>query len=141
MKELISKLQGIHKGMFLNPGVSEAELEQFEKDHAIRLSPDYRQWLQAFNGGELFAPGYNLCGIPSTEWNLVNANDPHSRRGYDLPADLYIIGVFSFGDPICMDTETFEIVQWDHELQNVASAWDSFRDFLADVIETELNAN
>lgn len=141
MNDLISKLQRIQTGMFLNPGISSEQLAQFEKEHAIRLAPDYRQFLMACNGGELFAPGYNICGIPPVKWNLLNANDPKDRRGYDLPAELYIIGAFSFGDPICMDTESFEIVQWDHELQEVTAAWDSFRDFLADVIDTELNAD
>lgn len=137
MKELIQKLQNSTSRMFFVSGVSAEALDLYEQTQGIRLPGDYRQWLMFSNGGELFAPGLVLLGIPAEKWNLATANTPESREEYELPEDLYIIGTQNYGDPICFDRETFEIVQWDHETVEASSAWDSFRDFLENLIEAE----
>ena len=137
MKELIQKLQNSTSRMFFVLGVSAEALDLYEQTQGIQLPEDYRQWLMFSNGGELFAPGLVLLGIPAEKWNLATANTPEFREEYGLPEDLYIIGTQNYGDPICFDRETFEIVQWDHENAEASCAWDSFRDFLENLIEME----
>lgn len=137
MKNVIHQLQTSACRMFFVPGVSAEELDRYEQTQGVRLPEDFRQWLMFSNGGELFAPGLVLLGIPAEKWNLATANTPESREEYELPEDLYIIGIQNYGDPICFDHETFEIVQWDHETLEASCAWDSFRDFLEDLIRAE----
>ena len=137
MEDLIKRLKKIGVGMFFEKGASQADIEAFEKEQALRLPEDYRQWLMFTNGAEIFAPGCCLLGIDPGTWNLAKANTAAERTGYEMIDDLYIIGTQNYGDPVCFDRETFEIVQWDHEIRTPACAWDSFSEFLEDMIAGE----
>ena len=134
MKEMIKKMNVCGARMVFRTGATAAEIERFEKNHAVRLPEDYRQLLMYSDGGELFAPGFSFYGVKEDTWNLAKENSAKNREPYDLPADLYIFGTQNYGDPVCFDLDTYEVVQWDHETQSGACAWDSLQDFLGDMI-------
>ncbi|MCL1984236.1 MAG: SMI1/KNR4 family protein [Methanomassiliicoccaceae archaeon] len=88
----------------------------------------YKEWLLFSDGGQIFIPDFQFFGV---------ANKPLIVRGGNsfIPANMFAIGHTSYGDPICFQPGSEEIIQWDHEENTVFLTWDDFFDFLTDAEE------
>lgn len=130
----------------LNPGISEEEIENFEKSYNINLPYYYREWLKINNGGELFTiPAGTILGeilgnrekrngIPYLEYNFDN-----KKRWPGMPNYLFIVADTSDGDVIGYDLNNTNnldgrIISWSHENGEVDEEWDSLGEWLNDIM-------
>ena len=93
LKAIIDKLKEQGKMNFLEAATA-AQIENFEKEHDLKLPVKYKEWLAFSDGGECFLPaGVQFYGVAHKP--LIDVNDD------DRPDDAYVvIGALSTGDPI-----------------------------------------
>ncbi|MCL2165193.1 MAG: SMI1/KNR4 family protein [Oscillospiraceae bacterium] len=137
MKLSLQQLINAGVPMALNPAVTSQAIALFELQQRIQLPEYYREWLLFANGGELFVPGTQLYGIaPAAENSLVAQNSSTNRSPYALPNSLYIVGRTNFGDILCVDLNSQELVQWDHEENEEFLRWNSLVDYIDDELRS-----
>ena len=133
MKQCIQQLINAGVPMDLNPAATSQAIAHFEQQQRIHFPDYYRKWLLFANGGELFVPGTQFYGItPAVENSLALQNSSANRSPYALPDLLYIVGRTNFGDVLCIDLNSQELVQWDHEEDEEFLRWKSMTDYIDD---------
>ena len=110
--------------MILPEAATQDQIILFEKEHAVALPAEYRDWLLCTDGGELFLPGgiqfYGVAHKP-----VIDVDDS------DKPGDNYIvIGALSTGDPILCEKTGSRISIYNHEA-GVIESDETYPDFLA----------
>ncbi len=131
MKTIFNYLKEL-PNMHFQPPTNEEDIYEWEKKYIIKLPADYKSWLLLSDGGEIFIPGiqfYGICQRPVLHQNILNDQNDN------LPTDLFVIGVFSFGDLLCFVKDEDTIIQWDHENWNEYMKWDNFLSFLTEMKE------
>lgn len=114
----------------LKIGASEKSIFEFEKTNNIDLPIEYKKLIRYSNGGELFDADvifFSLDEIASKEY----------FKGM-LAKNFLVVGKYNFGDLICFDLKTNNIVQWSNENNNIFIEHFSLKDFLISCIE-EMN--
>jgi len=111
---IVNQLNGQGEMNFL-AGATEEQIEQFEKEHEIRLPLKFKAWLKFSDGGECFLPaGIQLYGVAHKPFIDVNDND--------RPDESYIvIGSLSLGDPIVCEKAREQISIYNHEAGKIES--------------------
>lgn len=114
----------------------------------LRPNPAYIGWMSVCGGGLLFDTTL-LCvqaedlelGVSFSTLNEYNT--PESREGFGLPEGYFVIGLRSYGDPICLSDKDDAVYLWDCEEGAFTTVWDTFFDFLGDEVDSaiELIAN
>lgn len=109
---------------------------------------DYIKWMTICNGGLLFDT--TLLSVDAYDKalevefsTLEDYNTPAAHQEFMLPEGFSIIGLRSYGDPICVSASDSRVYLWNCEAEDFTTIWDSFFDFLADDINEamELIAN
>jgi hypothetical protein len=149
-----------------NPSVMETlrRLRDFDEFHCLRDSslmvgkeagallprpnPAYIGWMSVCEGGLLFDTTL-LCvqaedpdlGVSFS--TLAEYNTPEGYQEFGLPDGYFIIGIRSYGDPICLSGQDDAVYLWDCEESAFTTIWDTFFDFLGDEVDSaiELIAN
>lgn len=138
--------EGVHN---LNEGADSSAIDCLEEDLKIKLSKNYREFLEICNGGELFAvPAgtvlsevYISSNSPIKEGtSYLNDSFKKERRWPDMPESFLIIADTSYGDTICMDLKTNDgdearIVKWSHEEGEITDSWERLIDWLMEELE------
>ena len=133
LTETIQKLKAYPDVMEFNPPVSKKEIHDFEIANEIILPTSYTEILQHFDGGELFIPGTVIYGISHGK-TIKEANSRNVRKDFQIPNSMLIIGKVNYGDYICIDLNTSEIMQWDHENDEEFCRWNTLNEYLMETI-------
>jgi hypothetical protein len=124
------------------PPATAESISKVEKALNAVLPAAYREWLGFSNGGEIFVPGTIFYGTDGNN-SLANNNTSKLREQFSIPKNLVIIGQMNFGDFVCADLNTQQIVQWSHDDGEEFLRWDNFYIFLdneiSDYIKMERN--
>ena len=65
-------------------------------------------------------------------------NSEENYKTLGLPEGYYIIGLRSYGDPICVSKDNDKVYLWNVEEQDFDTIWDSFNDFLGDETDASI---
>lgn len=91
-----------------NIGVSDAAIEEFEKNISYKLPKDYIEFLKTTNGAILFRDkkygqwGYNFLEIEK----IIDVTKEKREIGYEIPASCIVIATcFGDGDIILIDLD------------------------------------
>ena len=136
MKELYSRLGDYRSIMEFNSPISSDALIHFEISNGVKLPEKYKILLTMFNGGELFVPGTTIFGIGLCEkFDLKYANRSSLRMQFHIPNNYLIFGKVNYGDFLCVNINTpYDVIQWDHENDEVFCSWASIEEWLDDTI-------
>ncbi len=134
-------------------------LHEFDEFHCLRNSspllasrivgkiphaaPEYLAWMTVCNGGLLFdttllsvsAEDAEL-GVEFSTLDEYNGADAYEELG--LIEGYSVIGLRSYGDPICLSHADSRVYLWDRQEQEFTDVWNCFYDFLADEINGAL---
>jgi hypothetical protein len=123
--------------MDLNAPLEKNNLEKFECENHITLPLDLVELLCCFNGGEIFIPGTSIYGITCENNNaLKHANRADLRNKFSIPKTYLIFASLNYGDFICINLNSpFDVIQWDHELDEKYCSWDGLEEWLNETIE------
>lgn len=117
-------------------GCDEESVERLENILNVKFPDVYRQYLKEYNGGDFYNYTFTLFSVPHAH-NHVSASDslgfnnmPGTYEGLSVPKKYLKIGVFNFGDLICLDPKSGEVYQWDVENDDVYLECEDFLDFL-----------
>lgn len=131
----------------LNPGVTTEDIDNFENTYNLTLPPEYKEMLMLFNGGQLSTFETQILTIKtantdenynSNRLTVEFLNRPEHRGATNNPLFQHyiVIAKLCFNDLICINLrEPYDIVQWDHQTDNVVNKWISLKEWL----ETEIN--
>ena len=120
-------------------GVTESEIAGYEKEEGITIPTEYREWLMFSDGGEIFVPGTRLYGVgTSVKTTLATMNTQKERNLFTMDSSLLIVGTLNFGDLLCLDLRSGEVVQWDHEDDEEYLRWGNFFNYLDEEITSYL---
>ncbi len=119
----IERLGSRGKTGFLD-GATKEQIEEFESSKGVELPSQYKHWLLASDGGELYLPaGAQLYGVAHKP--LINPSDD------DRPDDTYVvIGALSNGDPILCERATERISIYNLHAGRIEDD-ESYPDFLS----------
>ena len=100
-------------------------------------------WYRVCNGGLLFASTLLSMDNYDNELDLDFAsfdenNKEENYKTLGLPEGYYIIGLRSYGDPICVSKDNDKVYLWNVEEQDFDTIWDSFNDFLGDETDASI---
>lgn len=128
-------LQRYGSVMALNPPAAPAALVGFEEARHTALPPALRELLACFNGGEIFIPGTIIYGVDlEGEHPLTRVNTSSGR--FSLPEQYLVFAKLNFGDLIAINTNApYDVIQWDHELDQEFDRWDSLEVWLDESIQ------
>lgn len=116
-----------HKENKLQAGATDEMLFQFEKTNRIKLPTEYKKLMKYSNGAELF----NRDIIIFTLFQVAN-----SKNVYEIPYDkLLVIGKYNFGDLVCIDLESENVIQWEVKSKSVFLEYVSIKDWIISSIE------
>lgn len=134
---LYERLKVYGKKMLFFEPASQESINDFQTKQGIQLPKSYVELISCFDGGEIFIPGTTIFGINKreNERNIKEVNGKNARGCSKMPRTLMIIGKLNFGDWICMDLNSDEIVQWDHESDEEFCKWNSLEEWLKETIE------
>jgi hypothetical protein len=126
LKDLISRITLITEAdefaMDFGPSASLQQINRFEEVHSVTLPSQYKEFLDFADGCCLFNTAIQLYGV---------AHKPYIETSFNgVDEDLFVIGKFGFGDPICFTTESEKIIQYGEK--NIEYA--DFREFLDYII-------
>lgn len=123
LKAIVDKLNKQGKMRFLEE-TTEEKIEEFEKEHSVKFSAKYKEWLLFSDGGEFFLPaGIQLYGVEHKPLIDVNNND--------RPSDDYIvIGALASGDPILCKKAGEKIAIYNQEAGRIEDD-EIYEDFIA----------
>jgi len=127
LTELIEKIRDItatdEYAMEFSPGVTNDEISQFEQENNLTFPDQVKEWLIFADGCCLFNTTVQLYGI---------AHKPYMEMiSKGISEDYIQIGVFSFGEPICISRNSQKIVQYGETLIEYAD----FKAFLETVVD------
>jgi cell wall assembly regulator SMI1 len=143
-EEIAKYVPGVH---LLNPGISIDKIRSFETAFNVKLPQQYKEFLQLFNGGELFCPGTVLAklydvtegtrkqGIPYLDDSFESA-----RRAVGMQSNLLIIADTNYGDLICIELSQTApnesgVIQWSHEEGGISQRWIDFTSWITVVLD------
>lgn len=106
-------------------GITKKDIKKYEKEANILLPIDYKEWLLSSNDGGIFD-----LDITFYEIEKLNMENQKLHNMFAFPISYLTIGKFNFGDLICINLNTGEIVQWDHETNEEFLKWNTFWEFL-----------
>lgn len=119
-------------------GSDENQIARLEETLHTHFPSAYRGYLEAYNGGDFFDGAFTLFSVPTTQKRLSPAenlgvqNMPGMYSELSVPRDYLIIGMFNFGDLICLDPESEHVFQWDVENDDAFLEYSDFLDFLTE---------
>ena len=122
----------------LNPGLSLAEIESFEQKNNTTLPEPLKELYLHFDGGELFIPGTTVYSLysPDSGYSLIEENTPDVRQYICIPDTYLIFASYCWGDRVCINTSApYDVVEWDHETNEISYSWDGLDSFLLYEIE------
>lgn len=119
-------------------GCDEEHLARLEETLHTRFPAVYRRYLEEYNGGDFFDGAFSLFSVPASQEQLKPAenlgvrNMPGTYAELSVPQEYLVIGIFNFGDLICLDPETGRVFQWDVENDDAFLEYSDFLDFLTE---------
>ena len=101
-------------------------------------------WMTICDGGLLFDTTLLSVQEFDNKLNLEFStfsqyNEKQSYEEFGLPAGYYIIGIRSYGDPICISSENSKIYLWDCEQGEFTTIWENFYDFVGDEVDSAID--
>lgn len=114
----------------LKIGANEESILDFEKENNIELPNEYKKLIRYSNGGELFDADVVFFSLEE-----IASNEQFKKM---IAKNLLIVGKYNFGDLICFNLETENIVQWSNESNSIFIEHFGLKDFLISCIE-EMN--
>lgn len=127
-KELVSRFNSQGKMRFKD-GASLEQVKAFEKNNAIALPQNLKEWLVITDGGELFLPGgLQLYGVAHNP--VIDVNET------DKPSDNYIvIGALASGDPVLCEKDSERISIYNHDAGRIETdeSYSDFDSFMLDL--------
>lgn len=148
IKELYMKIQnkeGEEVQNVLNEGVSEEALKETEDRIGVILPSDYREFLLHTNGGSLFNHTIDLTEVHDKskggrKEGVGYLDKEIFTRGneYGVPEGYLVISDTGYGDLVCLDTMSSKgrVAYWNHETKSVEQEWETFLDWLDEVVES-----
>lgn len=137
MHPTLIRLKSLNAPMKFKKGADSISIQNYESKANIKLPSEYIDFLKFSNGGEIFVPGTRFFNInENDEFSLSNQNTKENRSIFSLNESLIVIGSLNFGDLICINLQTSEVIQWDHETDQEFLRWRNFFDFLDDEIDS-----
>ena len=121
-------------GNKLYKGASEQLINGFERIFNVELPIEYRELLKYTNGAGLFDGDITLYSlfdesISVKHCNLLgNANSPIAKKS--IPNELFVIGIYNFGDLICINLNNGNVVQWSHDDDEIFIEYPNIREWL-----------
>ena len=127
LNTIVTQIKQQGKMSFL-AGATENQIEEFEKNHNLRLPLKYREWLLFSDGGEFFLPaGVQMYGVAHKP--IIDVSED------DRPNDNYVvIGALASGDPILCEKRGERISIYNHEA-GVIESDEIYEDFFAFLID------
>ncbi len=114
----------------LKYGATEEMISNLETELDILLPNEYKKFLRYSNGANLIGEDIILFSI---------GDDTNSEIAFEvINNDLLVIGKYNFGDLICINLKTENIIQWSSENNNVFLEHYSLKDWIISSIE-EMN--
>lgn len=114
----------------LKTGAKEELIYKFETEHNINLPYEYKEFLRYSNGAKLFGEDIFLFSL---------GDDTNSEVAFEvIDNELLVIGKYNFGDLICINLKTENIIQWSSENNNIFLEHYSLKDWIISSIE-EMN--
>lgn len=114
----------------LKYGATEEMISNLETELDILLPNEYKEFLRYSNGANLFGEDIILFSI---------GDDTNIDVAFEvIDNDLLVIGKYNFGDLICINLKTENIIQWSSENNNVFLEHYSLKDWIISSIE-EMN--
>ena len=139
-EEINKYSKGIHK---MNSGALKEDINQAEKDLNVKLPDLYKEFLEIYNGGELFAipAGTTILKVKEVseekKQGIGYINDAFNpqKRLPGMPNNFIVIADKCYGDCICIDIETITkedaiFIEWDHENGGVSKFWGGIIEWL-----------
>lgn len=109
MSRIIETLQGIN-GLVSTGGVSEEEVDAYEKEHGITFSSEYKEYLMSF--GVASCDCHELTGISKSKRLDVFANTAKWReKNNQIPIDYYVVEDLNIDDAVIWQDKKGEIYQ------------------------------
>lgn len=130
LKVIVDKFNEQGKMNFLE-ATTEEKITEFEKEHNVKLSEKYKEWLLFSDGGEFFLPaGIQLYGVEHKPVVNVDNNDRPSE-------DYIVIGALASGDPILCEKAGEKIAIYNQEAERIEDdeIYDDFIAFLNDLYD------
>jgi len=104
----------------------------------------YIGWMTVCNGGLLFDT--TLLSVTELDKELdiefstlEEYNNAETYGEMELPEGYFIIGMRSYGDPICLSAADDRVYLWDCEEGDFTTIWNDFINFLADEVDTAID--
>lgn len=111
----------------LKSGASEKMISDFETNYGIRLPEEYKELLKYSNGASLFNGDIILFSL---------GDDTNTETVFEMiNNELLVIGKYNFGDLVCINLKTENIIQWSCEKNNVFLEHYSVMDWIISSIE------
>ena len=130
LKDIITQIKK-QGNMHFFEGATPERISAFEGENGIVLPPQYKEWLEFSDGGELFLPaGVQLYGV--THKPLIDVSDS------DRPSEEYVvIGALASGDPILLKKKGEQVAIYNHEAGKIEEdeVYQNFHAFLNDLHE------
>lgn len=109
-----------------------------------RANQQYIGWMTVCNGGLLFDTTLLSETAMDRELDiefssLEEYNNEEIYGEMELPEGYYIIGIRSYGDPICLSSKDDQVYLWDCEENDFTTVWKDFYNFLADEVDTAID--
>lgn len=120
-------------------GISDELISNFEHIHGICFPKEYREILKYTNGADLFDGDITLYSLYDEDNSvkptclLGMANSPIIKK--NIPDELFVMGIYNFGDLVCLNLNTGTVVQWSHEDNEVFLEYPSIHEWLIYSIE------
>lgn len=111
----------------LKSGATEEMISNLEAELDILLPNEYKDFLKYSNGANLFGEDIILFSIGDYT-NIKVAFEV-------LNDELLVIGKYNFGDLICINLKTENVIQWSCENNNVFLEHYSLKDWIISSIE------
>lgn len=138
MEKVIVEIMHYCKQHDLVSPVTTSDIINFEKANHLVLPTEYKLMLTFFDGGEIFIPGPVIYGISQSpiRQQIKTANSSEKRSLYSIPDNYLIIARLNYGDLICINlNEPYDVIQWDHESNQLFCTWSNLSEWLNDNIE------
>lgn len=136
IKDSYANLLNSKKNHELYPGVSQNQIDEFEKFNGIVLPEQLKMLYMCFDGGEIFIPGTTIYGIRFAEkQDSLCARNEKYHVNSSIPNNYIVFARLNYGDLICVNlNEPNDVIQWDHESDEVFCYWDDIDSWLMEAI-------
>lgn len=122
---------------FQHIGVSDEQIDPVEALIRKPFPQEYREYLHMCNGGDFFDSAFTLFSVYDSSnifitpaVNLGAYNMPGFAASLSIPESYIIIGVYNFGDFICLDSRSGKVIQWDVANDEAYLTYADLLDFL-----------